>query len=136
MDLNLPEGTVVYADSGFLDASFEQALSDPAGIQLVVPRRKNMKDQLDGCLQYICGAVRKRIETTFSQLNERFARSIHAVTPRGFELKCFAPDFLMLSPSRVNPRLCSQLIQIIAAARQTPDRKFLAVLSYRVAMAR
>jgi hypothetical protein len=89
MDLNLPEGTRLYADSGFLDAAFEQALSEEAGITLVVPRRSNMKDQLDGCLQYICSTLRKRVETTFSQLNERFARSIHAVTPRGFELKIF-----------------------------------------------
>jgi hypothetical protein len=29
------------------------------------------------------------METTFSQLTERLARSIHAVTPRGFELKVF-----------------------------------------------
>lgn len=89
MNLNLPDGTTLYADGGFLDIGFEQALSEEAEIELVVPRRKNMKRQLDGCLQYICSVVRKRVETTFSQLCERLARSIHAVTPRGFELKVF-----------------------------------------------
>jgi hypothetical protein len=89
MDLNLPEGTRLYADGGFLDLCFEQAVLEEAGIELVVPRRRNMEAQLDGCVQYVCRTLRKRVETTFSQLSERFARSIHAVTPRGFELKVF-----------------------------------------------
>lgn len=89
MDLNLPDQTRIYGDSAFLDLCFEQALSEGANLELVVPRRKNMKKQLDGCLQYVCSVVRKRVETAFSQLCERLARSIHAVTPRGFELKVF-----------------------------------------------
>jgi hypothetical protein len=62
-------------------------LGEEAGLRLVVPRRSNMKEQLDGCLEYVCRLSRKRVETTFSQLTERLARSIHAVTARGFELK-------------------------------------------------
>jgi hypothetical protein len=89
MDLNLPDRTRVYGDTGFLDLGFEQDLSQEANIDLVVPRRKKMKSQLDGCLQFVCRVIRKRVETTFSQLCERLARSIHAVTPRGFELKVF-----------------------------------------------
>ena len=89
MELKLPDDSVIYGDSGFLDLPFEEDLQQDAGFILVVPRRKNMKNQLGGCLQYICGVVRKRVETTFSQLNERFARSIHTVTARGFELKIF-----------------------------------------------
>ena len=38
-------------------------------------------------MTYICERTRKRVETTFSRLTQLFARSIHAVTPRGFELK-------------------------------------------------
>jgi hypothetical protein len=87
MDLNVPEGSEIFGDCGFLDREFEAALDEEAGLRLVVPRRSNMKDQLDGCLEYVCRFCRKRVETTFSQLTERLARSIHAVTPRGFELK-------------------------------------------------
>lgn len=87
MDLNLPKGSTLFGDSGFLDIAFETALKDEAGIDLTVPRRKNMKEQLDACTAYVCRTVRKQVETTFSQLTERMARSIHAVTPRGFELK-------------------------------------------------
>ena len=59
MDLNLPDRSTLdrstlFGDTGFLDQDFEEALGKEAGINLVVPRRKNMKDQLDGCLQYIC----------------------------------------------------------------------------------
>ena len=87
MDLNLPEGSTLFGDSAFLDLAFERALRQEAGLNLVVPRRSNLKEQLDGCLAFICGVRRKRVETTFSQLAERLARSIHAVTARGLELK-------------------------------------------------
>ena len=87
MDLNLPEGSTLFGDSGFLDRQFEKALGEEAGLRLVVPRRSNMKEQLEGCLEFICGVRRKRVETTFSQLTQRLARSIRAVTARGFELK-------------------------------------------------
>ena len=89
MDLNLPDTSTIFGDGGFLDREFEAALREEADIDLVVPRRKNMKDQLDGCLQYICQYHRKRVETTFSLMAERLARSVHAVTARGFELKAF-----------------------------------------------
>jgi len=89
MDLNLPDQSTLLGDSGFLDRDFETCAKEDAGLRLIVPRRKNMKDQLDGCLQYICNHYRKRVETVFSQLAERIARSVHAVTARGFELKAF-----------------------------------------------
>lgn len=87
MELALPQGSTLWADTGFLDLLFEQDLHEFAQINLVVPRRKNMKQQLDRCLEYVCKTKRKQVETTFSLLSNRFARSIHAVTARGFELK-------------------------------------------------
>ncbi|HEV2122331.1 MAG TPA: transposase, partial [Chloroflexota bacterium] len=51
MDLNLPEGSTLFGDSGFLDIGFETDLCEEAGLRLVVPRRSNMKEQLDGCLE-------------------------------------------------------------------------------------
>jgi len=87
MSVALPAGSTLFGDSGFLDGSFEKDLRQEADIDLIVPRRKNMKEQLEGVIAFVCGRIRKRVETTFSQLTERMARSIHAVTPRGFELK-------------------------------------------------
>lgn len=40
MDLNLPEQSTIFGDSGFLDRPFETALRQEAGLNLVVPRRK------------------------------------------------------------------------------------------------
>lgn len=48
-----------------------------------------MREQLDDLVQWVAGSLRKQVETAFSQLAERLARSIHVVTPRGFELKVF-----------------------------------------------
>lgn len=89
MDLNLPEASWVLADGGFLDRPFENDAKEQAQLHFVVPRRKNMVEQLPGWLEYLRSVWRKRVETTFSQLAERFSRSIHAVTARGFELKVF-----------------------------------------------
>lgn len=89
MPLELPEHCALVGDKGFLDRGLESDLKDDASIHLLVPRRKNMKEQLDDLVQWVAGSLRKQVETTFSQLAERLARSIHAVTPRGFELKVF-----------------------------------------------
>lgn len=87
MPLHLPAGSTLFGDSGFLDTRFEKTLNTLFGLELIVPRRKNMKQQLDEVVGFICKKIRKQVETTFSQLSERMARSIHAVTPKGFELK-------------------------------------------------
>jgi hypothetical protein len=89
MDLNLPDGCTLLGDGGFLDRLFEKAVREEAGIDLLVPRRNNMKEQLEPTVAFVCQCLRKQVETTFSQLAQRFAHSIHAVTPRGFELKVF-----------------------------------------------
>ena len=87
MDLNPPPESTLFGEGGFLDTEFEAALREQAEVNLVVPRRATMKEQLDGCLEYVCRSCRKRVEAPFSLLAERLARSIHAVRPRGFALK-------------------------------------------------
>ena len=89
MPLDLPEQSALIGDKGFLDLPLESDLKADACLHLLVPRRSNMKAQLDDLVQGVAGSLRKQVETTFSQLAERLARSIHAVTARGFELKVF-----------------------------------------------
>ena len=89
MAIDLPEQSILIGDKGFLDRAFEGDLKEDASIHLIVPSRSNMKVQISDFVQWIAGTMRKRVETTFSQLSQRFARSVHAVTPRGFELKIF-----------------------------------------------
>lgn len=87
--LDLPEGATIYADKAYTDYLWEDLLAEVQDITLVALRKSNAKRLMDGCIRFICQHVRKRIETTFSQIAERFARFIRAVTPRCFELKCF-----------------------------------------------
>ena len=87
MEPDLPAGATLFADAAYLDRSYAAILQEGAQVTLITQQRKNSKEPLLPWVSYYCDHVRKRIETTFSQLAEGMARSIHAVTPRGFELK-------------------------------------------------
>lgn len=88
MGLDLPKRARPYADAAYTDYETEDLLQD-VGIELVAARKKNSKRAHPAWVEYICSQTRKYVETTFSLLAEQFARSIHAVTARGFELKVF-----------------------------------------------
>jgi hypothetical protein len=64
-------------------------LGEEAGLNLVVARRTNMKEQLPGWLEFVCHLCRKRVETTFSQLFGAFRPLDSRRDPCGFELKVF-----------------------------------------------
>ena len=88
LPLALPPGSRIFADAGYLD-QHEEALLAEAGLRLVAQRRGNSKQPLPPWVSYIARHERKRIETVFSQIAAALGRTIHAVTPRGFELKVF-----------------------------------------------
>jgi hypothetical protein len=88
MSHDLPDGARPYADAAYTDYETEDLLKD-VGIELIAARKKNSKRPHPVWVEYICSQTRKYVETTFSLLSEQFARSIHAVTARGFELKVF-----------------------------------------------
>jgi hypothetical protein len=56
-------------------------------LHLKSQRRKNSKRQMPAWEEYLSNRIRKYIETVFSGITELFSRKIHAVRPRGFELK-------------------------------------------------
>ena len=58
--------------------------TDVAQVTLTAARKHNSKRPHPGWVSYLCQVIRKRVETTLSQISEHFARSIHTVTPRGF----------------------------------------------------
>lgn len=88
MQLDLPQGARLFADAGYMDYVQEDIMTD-ADMHLTAARKRGSKRPHPGWVEYICGYQRKRIETTFSLIAEHLARSIHAVTARGFELKVF-----------------------------------------------
>lgn len=94
-DLDLPEGATLYGDKEYNDYGYEDLLREAAAITLKPLRKKNSKRPFAAWVQSIQERVRKRIETSFSQITNLFPRQIHAVTPRGFELKviCFILAF-------------------------------------------
>ena len=67
--------------------SLEDDLQEFEKIKLIADRKTNATRQHSGCVQYLQSVLRKRIETTFSQITSMFPRKIHAVTKEGFLLK-------------------------------------------------
>jgi hypothetical protein len=56
-------------------------------LHLKAQRRKNSKRPLPAWEEFLSNRIRKYIETVFSGISGLFSKKIHAVTPRGFELK-------------------------------------------------
>ena len=94
LDLDLPEGSTIFADKAYTDYDYEDLLEE-AGLHLKAQRKKNSKRPLLAWEEFLGKPIRQYIETVFSRLASLFARKIHAVTPRGFELKivCFLLAF-------------------------------------------
>jgi Transposase DDE domain len=94
LKLELPEGALICADKGYTDYHYEDLLED-VGLHLKAQRRKRSKREMPAWVEFLSKPIRQYIETVFSKLSAMFAGRIHAVTPRGFELKivCFLLAF-------------------------------------------
>ena len=86
LPLNLEQGSVLYADAAYTDYQIEDMLSQE-GIQLRSDRKANSHRKDAPWVVYLKGAIRKRIETSISEIKALFLRKIHAVTLRGFLIK-------------------------------------------------
>lgn len=67
-------GKTILGDKGFLDPFREELLKNRYGTQLIVPKRKNMKEQVsrfDKIKAKVCRRIRKVMETVGSHLTER-----------------------------------------------------------------
>lgn len=99
LDLDLPEGSVIYGDKGYTDYEEEDFLAE-SGINLKSQRKENSKRKHSGCMNFLINHQRKMVETAFSGIARLFPKHIHAVTSQGFELKvalfACAPAFMTL----------------------------------------
>ncbi len=86
LELDLPEGSVIFADKAYTDYDHEDLLEE-VGLHLKAQRKTNSKRLVPAWEEFLGKPIRQYIETVFSGLRGLFARKIHAVTPRGFELK-------------------------------------------------
>jgi hypothetical protein len=82
----LPEGSRVHGDKAYNVYAVEDELKDRE-IHLMPVRKKNSKRKYDTLTERGIRYIRKRTESFFSVIEQQFPRHIHAVTPRGFELK-------------------------------------------------
>lgn len=86
--IDLPAGSTIIADKGFLGKEFAASLKQDSDIELITPTRRNMFQQLSAITTKMITSTRKRIETTISQLTECFnlnttkARSLHGLIGR------------------------------------------------------
>jgi len=87
MPLLLSSGSRVYADSAYTNYSIEDMLKDAENIDLLVQRKSNSKKQHEPYVDFLISYMRKRIETTFSEISNFLPKKIHAVTEYGFLLK-------------------------------------------------
>lgn len=73
-----PLAKTIYGDKAYTDYALEDYLEETENIRLIPDRKANLKRQHTGCIRYLQSILRKRIETTFSQLVSLFPRKIHA----------------------------------------------------------
>ena len=85
---SIPANSIVIADKGFISEELALSLQQQANITLLTPKRKNMLQQISGKLANTITSIRKRIETSISQLTESFSinatkvRSLHGLLGR------------------------------------------------------
>ena len=87
LPMELPAESEVFADSAYTNYEIEDQLMEYDQIALKVQRKSNLKRQDSPSAAFIKEYMRKRIETTISEIKGLFLRKIHAVTFKGWLLK-------------------------------------------------
>jgi hypothetical protein len=87
MNLDLPAHSELYGDSGYTDYELEDYYQECEQVDLLIQRKSNAKRKDHPALAFLKQQMRKKIETVFSTITDRFPKSIHAVTAQGFLLK-------------------------------------------------
>ena len=83
----LPDGAILYADKASNDYEIEDLLKEVDHMHLMPMRKKNSKRALPPSISFVQSSHRQRVETAGSLIEQLLPKSIHAVTPQGFELK-------------------------------------------------
>jgi hypothetical protein len=85
---DLEEGSTIYGDKAYNDYHMEDILKKSADINLLPYRRINSLRPFAPHIRYIQTYHRQIVESSFSLIERILPKSIHAVTSKGFELKC------------------------------------------------
>jgi hypothetical protein len=87
LPMELPAESEVFADSAYTNYEIEDMLLETDQVALRVHRKSNSKRPDSASANFIKEYMRKRIETTISEIKGLFLRKIHAVTLKGWLLK-------------------------------------------------
>jgi hypothetical protein len=85
-EFDLPEQSWITADKAYTDYVIEDVINE-AGLRMRPIRKKNSKRPFPPWIFYLQSTYRKVVETTGSLIERLMPKSIHSVTPKGFELK-------------------------------------------------
>ena len=84
---DLPVESSLYGDSGYTSYDIEDMLLETEQVRLMTSRKKNLKRKDIPAVAFIKEHMRKRIETSISQICALMPRHINAVTTDGFIIK-------------------------------------------------
>jgi len=87
MYFDLPPESAVYGDSAYTEYELEDLMKETELIELKISRKRGSKRSDKPYQAFLKATMRKRIETTISEIVEMTPHSIHAVTTKGFLLK-------------------------------------------------
>jgi len=83
---DLPAGSKVTGDKAYTDYVIADVMKE-AGVRLSPLRKKNSTRPVPPWVHYLMSSYRKMVETTGRLIERLLPKHIHAVTPRGFEIK-------------------------------------------------
>ena len=89
MPLAFSQKSTLFADSAYTDYLLEEMLADD-DINLLAARKQNANKKHEPWVEYIISTLRKKVETSFSDIAKYFPKNIHAVTDKGFLIKLIA----------------------------------------------
>ena len=85
-DFDLPPQAWITGDKAYTDYDVEDAINE-VGLRMKSMRKSNSKRPFPPWIFYLQATIRKIVETTGSMIERLLTKSIHSVTPQGFELK-------------------------------------------------
>jgi hypothetical protein len=85
-EFDLPQQAWITADKAYTDYVIEDVINE-AGLRMRPIRKKNSKRPFPPWIFYLQSTYRKIVETSGSLIERLLPKSIHSVTPQGFELK-------------------------------------------------
>lgn len=87
LPLDLAAGSRIIADAGYTFYDWEDDLREQHSINILVQRKTNSKRRDVPSLHDYKSVMRKRIETTFSEITSLCGRKVHSTSLSGFILK-------------------------------------------------